>query len=271
MGYRQYDHAGRYEAQYDTDGRVVWRSDAAPAALLPAANTVTWTGDIAFPDFIKGNAMYFNWTGPDETGTWAQTWAVVRPGEWGPDKSGVYLLSRTLLGAMPAGANFLDVVVNLTCTHAPDLYLAGSIDFKYGFPEGKSVNLDGGCALLERQNKVWMRMIRVVAIGGGIYLERYQSVKAQSDCLAPFPGSNWKSDPQVFTTGYDWRDWLVHWTHDGDKSGWLAYPMSQSIGGGTSELNKARGWTFAPSTTDTSDFSATWHGTITVRPGYAHS
>lgn len=254
--------------------RTVWRSDAPPAFLLGDNATITASVTIEFPDLVKGNAMYMFYSdvefppGNHNIGTAGQTWCVIRPQEWGPDESGGYNLPRQLLGIVPAGCNYLEVTANLTCIKTPTIF-EGLPDFRYGFPEGQIVDLDGGFALLERQQYALMRGIGVVQIGTSLYLERYQSVKAHADCLTDVNGNSigqvWKTGTQSWD-GSPTVQWGNLWTDDGDRSGWLAKAMSKSEGSGNFE--KMRGGPYAPSTTDITDFSSTWAGTLTIRPGY---
>lgn len=272
MGNVQYHNALQLYEQLDDNGRLVWRTGASPGFLLPSAYTIGWSGDLDYPDLVKGNAMYMGYTpggGINPQQSAGVCFARAKAGEWGPSGAGVYLLSRILIGTVPADCNHLNIVANLTCTKTPDLWFFAS-DFRFGVKEGEDANLDGGAVI---EATIGMRRIyRVRKVGTNVYLERLQSVKAQADCLTPYPGiGSWKTGAQS-GTATPLSQWGNVWTDDGDRSGWLVFKMGQSSGGNNgSDAFCERGGNNPPSSADISDFSSTWSGTITVRPGYIHT
>jgi len=269
FGYRNDTTPPRFE--HLDGGRVVWRSDAAPALLLPDTAWLNWSGTITCPDFIKGNAMYQGWNGVTGGSALYQgsIWSVMRPGTWGPDEPSPYNIPRILLGTIPAACNFIEVVANLTRVQSIFVFffVAASQYQKYG----AYIDPDGGCIELEGTH-AWRRIFKVVMAptdnGDGtrnVYLETYQSVKYQAKFTTDI-GGNMKTDPQSYD-GSATSAWYNKWTHDGDPSGWLWWLMATT----GNDINSMRGGSGQPSAADTSDWTTQWTTTLSVRPGYAHT
>jgi len=269
FGYRNDTTPPRFE--HLDGGRVVWRSDAPPALLLPESSWLNWSGNITCPDFIKGNGIYYGWNG--QIGGLAVyqgvSWSVFRPGTWGPDEPSPRNIPRVTIGTVPSGCNYIDVVANLA--RVQPLYAVLYTPLKQYQKYGEDIYLDGGCAELEGSH-CWRRIFKVVLApvdnGDGtrnVYLETYQSVKSSSSFLN-YIGGSMKTDPQSYD-GSATSAWNDKWTHDGDPSGWLSFPIASS----GNDIHSMRGGSGQPSTADPSDWTTTWTTTLSVRPGYAHT
>jgi len=248
-----------------TAGDLVWASDAAPAALLPDSETITFPATINFPDFDKGNCAVFS-LNSDGTDSGAISWATILPGEWHYQKTGSKELAQTLLGTVPSGINYLDVSINLSRTNAPDQVLGNTVPI-VGIKPGKWSDLDGGCAVLERM-PAFLRAIQVVRSGNNIYLRRIQSVKDADEAAVTTLGIAYKTGAQVWSSGA-LSPWHNLATHGGDARGHVVYELDRKGYGGN--INKQRGGANEPSFTDPSDFSCTYEGTVRFRPGYIPS
>lgn len=240
-----------------SDGTLRWSSDYPPGNLLGDSDKISLTGHaVSFPDFDKSN---YEWQSVFDPGygtqSLATSWVTILPGEWGPDESGGYLLSRTLLGTVPSGVNYLSVHVNGSRTTDPSDYQGAAVPKV--LPENVDVWLDGGCAVLENTPD-WVRGIKIVLSGTNVYLERYQSVRYRPQAASPL-----KADPQTHTSGSA-SAWNNTWTHGGDKRGHLAAEIDYVNSG---SVNKYRGGSNEPSTTDPTDYSSEWTLDITIWPG----
>ncbi len=246
--------------------RTGWASDAAPVHLLPPANTVSITSTFSFPDFQKNNVMFWSKTASINAGI---SFGTILPGEYGPGKSGIYLLSDVTIGTVPAGVNYIDVRVNMNRSASPSPFLYGTI-YRI-LPVAQETFLPGGSALLEGVGDIYKRTISIILVGTNIILRRYQSVRS-NDWVLPqssFKDSG-KAATQVWPGGlFDSPlPWNNKWTHGGDHTGWLSNEIEKlPAEGGV----LARGSGDAPSTADTSNYASTWTGNITVRPGYIHA
>lgn len=248
----------------DDDGGLIWASDAVPVALFPASTTISVSSQaFSFPDFQKSNYMrwYFNQITIPITITTSEwiSYGTVLPGEYGPDKSGVYELADIYLGAVPAATNFLEVQARFSRTATPDQFFHQPflVDVKLG----QWTSLDGGCAMLESRGDIVRRIVQIARVGNNIYLRRRQSVKAGTwGGFSPL-----KSGAQTWTSGSN-TAWRNVWTHGGDSTGWPAWQIQKGNDGSTT--NRARGSIDAPSTTDSSNFSSGWTVDLEIRPGY---
>jgi len=253
---------GKLELQRD-DGGLVWASDAVPVALFPASATISVSGQaFSFPDFQKSNYMY--WHVRTDFGFQVSqviSYGTVLPGEYGPDKSGVYELADILLGTVPAATNFIEVQARFSRTSAPDnlFHQPFLVDVKLN----QWTSLDGGCAMLESRGDTIRRIVQIARVGNSLYLRRRQSVKAGTwNGFSPLKGS-----AQVWTGG-SYTAWTNVWTHGGTSTGWPAWQIAKAEYLESSLVNRARGSGGAPSFTDPSDFSSDWTVDLEIRPGY---
>jgi len=270
MGRFAYDNiAGAFE-HLDSGGRVVWRSDAAPAALLPPSSWLSYSGNVVFPEFFHGNAIYYGWNGGVGGGAVYQgvSFATVHPGTWGPDQASPYNIPRVTIGTVPKDCNYIDVVANLTQTQGTYSFFFSLVSIYQ--KQGQSTYLDGGCAVLEGTH-AWRKIIKVVLAptdnGDGtrnVYLEAYQSVKYQAQFTNDI-GGNMKTGVQSYD-GSATAAWQNLWTHDGDPTGWLSFPLA----GSGNDIHSMRGGSGQPSTSDPTTYTSTWAVTLSVRPGFAH-
>lgn len=268
-----YNNAGGYFEHLDGT-RIVWRSDAAPAFLLPVANTLTANLSLPYPDFNKvHNLMWYGATYNASFNTYSygnSLFEKINAGEdWGPGEAGAFYLPRTHVGTVPAGCNYIEVAAVFTHTSpAPGgTQIPGSFNFApiidYQKP-GKIIQLDGGFAMLEGAQP-WRRAMAVVMDPDGtVWVERYQSVADGIDTSAqPI-----KPGAQVYTGGAT-GPWNNYFTTDGTATGWI----SALIGGGSNSVNGMRGGSAQPTPISgwATDFRSTWSVALTIRPGYAHT
>lgn len=271
LGRLNYNNAGGYFEHLDGT-RTVWRSDAAPAFLLPVANTLTATVNLPFPDFNKDhNLMWYGVTGSSPTLFYGNSlFEKINAGEdWGPAGVGAFNLPRISVGSVPAGCNYIDVAAVFTHTSpAPGgTQIAGSFNFvpivDYQKP-GQVIHLDGGFATLEGAEP-WRRAMAVVKDSDGtVWVERYQSVASGVDTSAqPIKPGVQSYDGSA--TGA----WNNYFTTDGTSTGWI----SALIGGGDNNVMGMRGGSHQPTPIAgwATDFRSTWSVALTIRPGYAHT
>jgi hypothetical protein len=268
-GHFNYNNAGGYFEHLDGT-RKVWRSDAAPAFLLPPANTLTASLSLAYPNFgPTGSAMWYGVVGSTYGNGYFE---VIKAGEWGPLGSGIYYLARTYVGAVPAGCNYLDVAAVFTHTspapgdyqHIGQFFFVDIVDYQ---KPGQVTHLDGGFAPLEGVQGWRRAMAVVVDPDGSVWVERYQSVQANAGAAASM-GFSVKTGAQVYTGGAT-GPWNNFMTVDPDPSGWI----SALTGGGSTNVNGMRGGSSqpAPLAGYETDFRSTWAVALTIRPGYAHT
>lgn len=239
----------------DSSGKLIWSTATRPINLMGNAYKLTVGITAAFPHMPGGDA-YALGRGTSIGGfdtTSCASFQTMYPGEWGPAQGGGYNLPDIYLGALPAGANMLDVVLNLTRTVEPSKYLSDDV-FKF-LPEGIDVPLRGDSALLEGM-AAFRRKIDISIIGGGIYLRRYQSVINGGD-----PGI-WTSGNSEYTGAGGIRQ---GWTYGGS-------PNAQFVGlldakGPSGNVNKNRSGSNACSVSQAFNYASTWSGTAIIIPG----
>lgn len=247
----------------DDSGRRVWSTDGRPVNLLPEATWQTINVSVAFPDFVKGNAYgYAEEEDPIFGGTNIVTAVIttILPQEWGPGVSGGQNLPAQVLGTVAAG-NYIDVRATLSRTKAPSNFIDISLG---GFSGGEVLNmvpaqqslLRGGSCLCE-STYIWRRLFDVGLSGNQIVLNRYQSVWNSGADTMPWANGN---NPQIRS----------RWTYGGPSGANRAHPayLERSRRAYYSLPQQYRGGSNALSLSDTSDYSATWGGTLLIRPGY---
>jgi hypothetical protein len=157
------------------DGRLVLDTSRKAMNLVPSAAITLTSQAISFPDLLKGTIYHkYRYTpifGPDEFGCSSFTGLIAQ--EWGPLESGGFLLSDTVLGTVPAGTDYLDVMVNLTNTVVPGGWF--DLAMRTNFPSGEWCKLEGGSCLIEGFPGL-KRLFEIVLDGTDVKLRRYQSV-----------------------------------------------------------------------------------------------
>lgn len=233
----------------DTGGRLVWSTERAPVNLLPESDWIVLTGySISFPDFTKG--FYYQYhravTAPPilpsgQDLDFCRTIATIAPSET--------TLADLNIGTVPAGCNYIDVRVNLTRTKNPDNYLGLPVP---SLLPSQEVPLPGGSALVERCG-AWRRMFDVRLSGTSVLLRRRQSsISVPSNQLPSF------------TSNYTANAWSA-----GGSTNASPAALIQVKGGFNATNERRRGGSDACSTSTSGvNFSSTYTGTITIRPGY---
>lgn len=270
---RVYSDAGDIIVEGD-GGRIVGSLARRPAVLLPEASWITLSGkQIAFPDFRKTQVYGYNIGHTSVPFDWrvdaCVTGACMPWQEWGPNGVGAGTftnnLAQEVMGTVPVGVNYLDIRVALTRTKNPSRYLGSAVDGAAGFDvpmllSPNQVLAEGGSALVEAIGP-FRRMFWIGLVGNNIVLRRYQSVCEPHP--STYPGS-WTGTAHG-----------VGWSHHGgagsDKPNlvWEIARNQVSDSGVFSNTGQCRrGGPQACSLVDNSDFSSTYTGTITIRPGY---
>jgi hypothetical protein len=164
----------------NADNEIVYSTDLNTINLVPQSE-LAGSVSVNFPSFTRDSALYLYSRGSREGNGGAPfaescaTYAHIPAQEWGPGRANN--LSRSLLGSLPSGADYVDVQVRLTQTNAPENFL--------GFPlvksvaEGQWISLADNCCILEQKGAV-KRMIAFEVIDGQVYLSRFQSAAAQA-------------------------------------------------------------------------------------------
>lgn len=266
----------------DSDNNLKWSSDRPPVNLLPQNSWVTTSATISFPDFSKFVNYAYQRVSPSSgnpppwalsgSGDACQTVTMIDPlQEWnGPD---------IILGSVPTGTNYIDVRVNLSQSKAPYPFLDQNVIPLIA--PGQWVHLPGGSGLIEATT-IWRRLFTVVLSGTQIILKRKQSTSAiPANATSRYGGiySNASVNGDAYLTS-DRAGW--GWMPNG-SSGWqgsqrnghpaslIAIGQFGSNSGATIPTSGAKHPTRERRcSTDNSnhDFSSTYSGTITIRPGY---
>lgn len=143
--------------------------------LVPSAAIELSAYDISFPDLHQGVIYHQHRESPiigtDRFG--CMSFAGLVEQEWGPAEASPRTIADVVLGAVPAGTDYLDVRVNLTNSVVP----AGWFDLpmRSNIPPGEWVKLEGGSCLIEGFPGL-RRLFEIVVIGSNAVLRRYQSV-----------------------------------------------------------------------------------------------
>jgi len=253
----------------DTDGRRVWSSDGRPVNLLPEDYWQTLLVTVSFPDFIKGNAYGFSKVEIDAPfpsgGTFADVAVIttILPQEWGPAIGGARNLPDQVLGTVPGECDYIDVRATLSRTQAPSGYIdmtqagIGGADVPNMVPTQQSL-LRGGSCLCE-STAIWRRLFAVRLSAGEIILRRKQSVWGGSNGVTWAPGNS-PTYQGGWTYGGPSGAQDAHFAYF-ERSRRSAWTLPEPWRGGANGL----------SLTDTSDYSATWTGSLLIRPGFLAS
>ncbi len=239
------------------DGRIVFDTGRPLMNLVPSAAISLTSQAISFPDLLKGtNYHKYRYTpifGPDEFACASFVGLIEQ--EWGPLETGGFALADTTLGTVPAGTDYLDVMVNLTNTTVP----AGWFDLamRTNFPAGQWCKLEGGSCLIEGFPGL-KRLFEIVLDGTTVKLRRYQSVTAngQVQRIGSFGTGN--------VSGY------VAGTSAPTASGkYAAYgaliqTRGPSASGADSSWNPGGG---NGCSTSGPSYASTWTGDIVITPG----
>lgn len=119
-------------------------------------------------------------------GTYAcDSYAAMLAQEYGPGRTNN--LAEATIGTVPAGTDYLDVMVNLQRTVTP----AGFMDLpmRTDMPQNQWVKLEGGSCLIEFMNG-FRRWFEIVLDGTDVKLRRFQSVTANGPISGAFPFGN---------------------------------------------------------------------------------
>ena len=240
-------------------GHRVWSSDGAPVNLMPPTTWLTKSVTIQYPSFEKRNAYAFDiYTIPvvNIVQTACVSYSTILPGEWGHDKASPYTLADATLGTVPAGCNYLDVTVKLSRTKAPPTFIAFDAPVMISSEETPGAGNSFKCEFIPG---LYVRGFDVRLVGQNVVLRRYQSVTANDN------GIEWTPGNAVYYPSGGKREGWTYGGGAGAQNAHLAAIIQSKQGG---NVNKERGGSNQCSLTDTKDYSATYAGTITVRPGY---
>lgn len=239
------------------DGRLVFSTASPLMNLVPSAAITVSSHAIIFPDLRKGvnyhKYRYTPFIGPDE-GACASFAGIIEQ-EWGPMESSPFTLADEVLGTVPAGTDYLDVMVNLTnTTVSAGWYDLGRFS---NVPAGEWVKLEGGSCVVESIPGM-RRSFEIVLDGTDVVLRRYQSVTASGTVART--GSFGAGNQTGYVAGTDAPT-------DASKYaiyGALIETRGPSASG--SDASWAPGGANGCSTTPPS-YASTWTGDILITPG----
>ena len=244
------------------DDRLVFSTDRPLLNLIPNSAIVLNDYDISFPAFWHGTVYHklFDSSGPlnDLMGCASFTGFVEQ--EWGPGEASPNTLSDIIVGTVPDGTDYLDVMVNLTNTVVPAGWL--DLTMKTNFPAGETVKLEGGSCLIEFFPGM-RRLFEFVLDGTDVVLRRYQSITANGDVNRFYNNTSANMSPHYigFVDG-------TNAAQDGVKKairgaiiqlkGMSAYAGNQNDynPGGSQDCSQT-----SPS------YASTWSGDIVITPG----
>lgn len=243
----------------NTSGGRVWNTNYPPVNLLPQSAWITLNNyQIAFPDFEKRFAYgYYRWRNDfiETDYDSCTTLTTLAPREWGPvgqtGQSYDINLPQVVLGTVPSGCNYIDVRVSLTRTKAPNNFIGIAVPTLIS---GAETSAQGGSLELEKCGG-WRRLLEVVLVGNQVVLRRYQSTR------------NVPLDQQPpWTTNYLSNAWS-HGGGDGAANAAPAAIIQEKAGGNATNQRRRGGSDQCSMNTAAHDFSSTYTGTITIRPG----
>lgn len=227
-------------------------TDAPPVNLL-LSSQITPTVGVNFPEFSKDWVYGYsreNVVVPDfPPVTFYVGYAVIiskiLPVEWSASE---------VIGAVPAGCNYIDVRAVLSWTKQPSPSAGSPVRSPLNI--GGQVHLQGGSAVLEIGNG-FRRAIHVGLDGSDIVLTRYQSARNQQ----PMSYSAWGSPTQ---TG---------WSYLSSPNGTLQNVIGRATRSSTSVafVPPYRGGPQAASVTGADDHSSQWSMQSIITPGRVNS
>lgn len=160
------------------DGRVVFDTQRPLMNLIPDAAFTLTAKAISFPDLLRGTIYHkyrqtftFGSLSFDEFACASFVGLIEQ--EWGPNEAGGFALADEVIGTVPAGTDYLDVMVNLTNTTVPGGWF--DLAMRTNFPAGEWCKLEGGSCLIEGFPGL-KRLFEIVLDGTDVKLRRYQSV-----------------------------------------------------------------------------------------------
>lgn len=206
-----------------------------------------------------------------QQGDTCQTVVMIRPEE--------RTLPNIVLGSLPAGANYIDVRVQLSRTVSPSTYLDDPVP---ALIPNAQVFLPGGSCIVEA-TPIWRRLFEIVISGSQIILRRRQSV---SEIPVAFPNSEgWRRYAGIYRnnngdrqegSSNTWSGWGNN-ASTGHQAGHPAAliqskPFGYNPGhSAPSNQAKARGRGNACSMSHNHNYASTYSGQIIIRPGYIAS
>lgn len=164
------------------DGRLVFDTARPLMNLVPSAAITLTAKAISFPDLIKGT-IYHQMavsSGPpfNITSYGCASFVGLIEQEWGPGEANN--LADETLGTVPAGTDYLDVMVNLTNTTVPGGWF--DLAMRTDFPSGEWVKIEGGSCLIEGFPGL-RRLFEISLDGTTVKLRRWQSVTANGQVI----------------------------------------------------------------------------------------
>lgn len=249
-------------------GRIVVNNNRRLLNLVPSAAISLIGYSISWPDVWRGtiyhqiretiefppgnNTDYFS----------AATFSGLVPQEWGPGRANT--IADIVLGTVPDGTNYLDVLVSLTNTAAPGGWF--ELPMRTILPPGNVVKLEGGSCRIEHFPG-FKRKFEIVLDGTTVKLKRYQSVGNQTGAL---------TSVRAFNAGALGN--AIQWI-SGSNAGLNGSPAANAIYGalidskGPSAMNPTHrppGHNLGandPAATGGPSYASTWTGDILITPG----
>jgi hypothetical protein len=253
------------------DGRIVFDTSRPLMNLVPSAAIEVINIDIEWPNLWRGviyhqirETQTDDNSGPIDFGDYwfsCASFVGLVPQEWGPGRANN--IDDIVLGTVPAGTDYLDVMVNLTNTVVPDGYF--DLAMQSTFPPGEWVKLEGGSCGIETFPG-FVRKFDIVLDGTDVVLKRYQSVGNATGAATVARNFNSAAEGNAV-------QWIAG-TNAGTGGANAIYGgFLQSKGPtgtvGNATTHRPPGVTGSndPCTTTPSSYASTWSGDILITPG----
>lgn len=254
--------AGRFKTI--KDGRVAFDTQTPAARLAPSKTLLLTNYEIEFPDLWKGifYTTVFDRDGLGLASNSASSYIALVGQEWGPDEASPNTLADIVLGVAPAGANYLNIRVNLTNTVVPGK-IAADVAIMSSLPAGKWTRLAGTSCRLESHGPL-RRTFDILLSGGNIVLRRRQSVidtegtiERKSTSLSTSLGPHYYYLPGTPGTNAGYSN--GHYASVGQHL--------QNVGPRGNDSVNPGGSNAASTDTSTVSYRSVWAGSIAITPG----
>ena len=257
------------EFQVIRNDKIAFDTNAPSVQMLPPSTEISVTRNIVFPDLVQAPAYRQNaQTIGGLTSTQCESWSGILPQEWGPDEPNVSPvfpstapiqrnLPQELIGTVPSGTTYIDVLIRLTRTTTPPTFLTISSPIMWA-PNGQWIQLRGGSCPMEYFVPL-VRHCDFVLDGTNVYLRRYQSVRA----------NDFEMDE---TGGNAYNSWYTQYYGNYANANVLrAIPVVLlDIKGFSGTGNKLPSWGTSPTNScswSLLDYSSVYSADIRIRPG----
>lgn len=271
---------------------VVFDTDNKSVNLFPESQALRRTvagGNplvVDFPDFLKVNAHWRQGTGTSE----CRSFTSLIYQEWGPDyvdgddwwyptnpsypggdlASNYRNLPEQFVGTIPAGADYLDIRLNLTNTQVPSTIL--SVPIFTLLVSGQWTALQGYSCPVELQNPI-ARMFEFRVDGTNVYLRRYQSVRRYQQITSwlanndDSSASGWTFGDTSYRPSFELASTAAQGGQPRSVLGLLAYEIEHKGPDTNGSKRRRVAGSNACSVVDPTNYRSVWQGDLIIRPG----